>query len=157
MPSKYVLQQRGASGLENKAEVPALENGKIDMSWLPVVGESGAAIIARGSNANGEWVRWEDGTQVCYRNYSVSMSIEASIGNLFYNSGGIAATYPASFVSLPSILVSTADADETTRTYFCGLGSGGSVTRTPAIYVLRPASTPDVTVNITYLAIGRWK
>lgn len=157
MADKYIVQRRTASGLEMVAELPCLENGKVGLSWLPVVGTMGSAIIERGSNANGEYVKFADGTQVCYRNYSVSMSIEASVGNLFYNSGGIAATYPASFVSLPSILVSTADADETTRTYFCGLGSGGSVTRTPAIYVLRPVSTPDVTVNIMYLAIGRWK
>ncbi|OUO89739.1 hypothetical protein, partial [Cloacibacillus sp. An23] len=70
MPSKYVIQQRGADGLNTAAELPALENGKIDISQLPVVGESGAAIIARGSNANGEWVRWEDGTQVCYGVYN---------------------------------------------------------------------------------------
>ena len=65
MADKYVIQRRTASGLENVAELPALENGKVDLSWLPVVGESGAAIIARGSNANGEWVRWADGTQIC--------------------------------------------------------------------------------------------
>lgn len=65
MPDKYVIQRRTASGLENVAELPALEGGKIDLSWLPVVGSMGSAIIERGSNANGEYIRWADGTQIC--------------------------------------------------------------------------------------------
>ena len=47
------------------AETPVLENGKVDISWLPVVGTMGSAVIERGSNANGEYVKFADGTMVC--------------------------------------------------------------------------------------------
>lgn len=154
MPSKYVLQQRGASGLNTVAEIPALENGKIDMSWLPVVGESGAAIIARGSNANGEWVRWEDGTQVCSMKSSVTPEQSASIGGDF--------TFPAVFTSAPVLsatvnaIISQSNAgavileaevlsSSTYRVKIQTIQSGGNMIA--------------VSNNITFCAItiGRWK
>lgn len=151
MPSKYVLQQRGASGLETKAEVPALENGKIDMSWLPVVGESGAAIIARGSNANGEWVRWEDGTQVCWgsKTLTISTSLNGNIYLMTVNS----ILFPASFISAP-VCVLSADYDDLNLTWAnCHAVFSGSFNMT--IYTTVQKTSTQGTIR--FLAIGRWK
>ena len=64
----------------------ALELG--DAALADVVGEmSAGAIIERGSNANGEYVRFADGTQVCRS--SVAPSVAPS---------GFTVTFPASFV-----------------------------------------------------------
>jgi len=35
---------------------------------MPV--SDGAPIVESGSNADGEWTRWADGTQICYLTYS---------------------------------------------------------------------------------------
>lgn len=153
MPSKYVLQQRGASGLENKAEIPALENGKIDMSWLPVVGESGAAIIARGSNANGEWVRWEDGTQVCYATTGdITPSWSGGTGVWLTNTGVI---FPAAFISTPKVLSQMLDGLVGSRGTFVGLVN--ATTTSVTLYVRAVSSNNETIFRITYLAIGRWK
>lgn len=74
MADKYIVQRRTASGLETVAELPCLESGKVDLSWLPAVGSMGSAIIERGSNANGEYVRWADGTQACWGVFSHSFN-----------------------------------------------------------------------------------
>lgn len=145
MPSKYVLQQRGANGLENKAEIPALENGKIDMSLLPVVGESGAAIIARGSNANGEWVRWEDGTQVCYKIVTPVIATGDTYVDSYF-------TYPAAFIASPIIAASAARSEMTDV-------SLRSVGPTNVQFRVKIASVQDsaFNANMHYIAIGRWK
>lgn len=144
MPSKYVLQQRGASGLETKAEVPALENGKIDMSWLPVVGESGAAIIARGSNANGEWIRWADGTQVCWG--VVEESAEANATECIAT-----CIFPAAFVSVPVGWVGCGRW-ETLNLYLYG-----TTTTWCALRATIGEGNPAFIVPFVFLVIGRWK
>ena len=149
MPSKYVLQQRGASGLENKAEIPALENGKIDMSWLPVVGESGAAIIARGSNANGEWVRWEDGTQVCW-----IPTLTAQAENSVYVA--LVWTFPAAFLNnnvVPYAVFTTA-IPGTPFFLYRAITSSTSTTFAFRSYDGNAASGSGTCCT---LAIGRWK
>ena len=65
MPEKYLVQRRTATGLETVAELPMLAGDKIDIAWLPVVGSIDAAIIERGSNANGIWIKLADGTMIC--------------------------------------------------------------------------------------------
>lgn len=155
MPDKYIIQRRTASGLETVAELPALENGKIDMSWLPVVGESGAAIIARGSNANGEWVRWADGTQVCWIN-----NISATPQD-----GVFSWTYPASFVSKNPAIVTMPQYHGNTMWAPCIIGysqtSDNSVNMTRLQYKICNAQTGELyTQNgrfFSFLAIGRWK
>lgn len=149
MPTKLVLQQRGASGLENKAEIPALENGKIDMSWLPVVGESGAAIIARGSNANGEWVRWEDGTQVCYNAFN-------HIFDTTQTSQNIEVTFPAAFVNANVCGAATLYAYPGARQVLTNYRpSSTKLTLIFQSYDGAPTSSDPFAVH--WFAIGRWK
>ncbi|WP_024585994.1 hypothetical protein [Aliihoeflea sp. 2WW] len=49
------------------------------------------AVIERGSNANGEYVRFADGTQICMR----SITVDASNGSI------VSWPYPATFASAP--------------------------------------------------------
>lgn len=53
------------------------------------------AIVERGSNANGEYVRFADGTQICTRN-GVTFTRVSDVDMVF------SWTYPAAFVSTPS-------------------------------------------------------
>lgn len=62
---KYLIQQRTATGIETIAELPVLENGKVDISWLPVVGTMGSAVIESGENANGRYTKFANGMMVC--------------------------------------------------------------------------------------------
>lgn len=68
MAKRLVRYRRENGALVKIAELPMLENGKVDISQLPVVGTDGAAIISEGSNANGSWVRFANGTQICKTN-----------------------------------------------------------------------------------------
>ncbi|UCM30672.1 hypothetical protein LE197_12590 [Pseudomonas sp. PS1(2021)] len=58
------------------------------------------AVIQRGSNANGEFVRFADGTQICWHRYAAAVDVTGVSGSLFVT-GGTTLTFPAAFVSAP--------------------------------------------------------
>lgn len=149
MPDKYIIQRRTASGLETVAELPALENGKIDMSLLPVVGESGAAIIARGSNANGEWVRWEDGTQVCYGTFYHSFNSTDTSQNIEH-------TFPAAFLN-EVISGAAYHHNAPGQAMLCSNFNPTTSTLRISFTAINHVPTSTVAVPIHWFAIGRWK
>ncbi|ARE84936.1 pyocin knob domain-containing protein [Roseovarius mucosus] len=56
------------------------------------------AVIERGSNANGDYVRFADGTQICWHTLTVNLAINvAYLGG--FRSGGQNWTFPAEFLS----------------------------------------------------------
>ena len=155
MPDKYIIQRRTASGLETVAELPALENSKVDMSWLPVVGAMGSAIIERGSNANGEYIRWADGTQVCI---SPQLTITAGGMTQTYTS---TSTHAAAFIEAPTSVISTLGTNSGNVSAIGAFYMNGPYVQalttytTIKLYSYREALTTDVYVKL--LTIGRWK
>lgn len=151
MPEKYLVQQRTATGLETVAELPVLAGDKIDILQLPVVGSMGAAIIERGSNANGSYIKWADGTMICTGQVLVSF-----VGNDPYKS--VSVPFPALFTVVEARM---------SGSYIsCGNGaiSTTQIGSNPAgtdlmISAVRNTTfgTPVNNQPVTYLAIGRWK
>lgn len=64
------------------------------------------AIIERGSNANGEYVKFADGTMDCWRNLTVNGNDSADQGSLTFN-------FPVTFSAVP-VCVATASVSGTT-------------------------------------------
>src|SRR5690606_16148365 len=64
-------------------------------------------IVEMGSNANGEYVRWENGLQVCWFTDTISRTLTKQSGGLYYYDG--AWTYPAAFVSSPTVMPGAID------------------------------------------------
>ncbi len=60
------------------------------------------AAIERGSNSNGEYVRFADGTQICWHTLP-AVSTQISAGNLFMHTNILTWTYPAAFVIASAI------------------------------------------------------
>ena len=99
MAKRLVRYKRENGQLVKIAETPVLENGKVDISWLPVVGTMGSAVIERGSNANGEYVKFADGTMHCWSVY-IPFGSDPGVMQTF--------TYPAAFAAVPIVLPSVA-------------------------------------------------
>ena len=137
------------------AELPALESGKVDLSWLPVVGSMGSAIIERGSNANGEYIRWADGTQVC-----ITPQLTITAGGMAQNYL-LTSTHAAAFVEAPTSVISTVGTNSGNVSaigafYMNGPHIQALTTYTSIrLYSYREALTTDVYVKL--LTIGRWK
>ena len=152
MPDKYIIQRRTASGLETVAELPALEGGKVDLSWLPVVGSMGSAIIERGSNANGEYVRWADGTQIC-RGTTSELSLTFNpYGDVFQAVHTI--TFPAQFVNNEVSCVTSVVLG--TGAPWANVISTGRTATTLRVFDIADR-TGILTAVFRWIAIGRWK
>ncbi len=113
------------------------------------------AIIEKGSNANGEFVRFADGTQICWKVQTVNAAISNSDGGgVVYSTAINLGSYPAAFSPLaPSVILTVS-------------GSAGSfmtastVSQTPTIwgsyFISSGAARAATNHYISCLAIGRW-
>ena len=151
MCAKKVVRYQNVNGaLVKQYESPPLVDGLIDIAQLPVVGVMGAAIIEQGSNANGSWVKWANGTMICTGNGYISFSGSDNYVETI-------CSYPVEFAS-----VSCAMSGQ-----YISCGSGGhSDVYAPNLNALVISISPcrlstfNTSVNnisIGYLVIGRWK
>lgn len=108
------------------------------------------AIIQRGSNANGEFVRFADGTQICTTSITSIDGANTASGNIFISSP-TTWTLPASFLSTSNLSVS------------CGVRTSGAVwgqarlLNTSSVDLRLYATVSNATPRVfDAVAIGRW-
>jgi hypothetical protein len=106
------------------------------------------AVIERGSNANGGYVRFADGTQRCTRTNLSAANANTALGSLF-RSADVTWTYPAAFAAAPVVTGDVDDADAWLAT------SGAPGTSSAAVRVLS-AVTKATALNCRVVATGRW-
>jgi len=118
---------------------------------LGTVNQSGGvptgAVIQRGSNANGEFVRFADGTQICT---FIAPQVEANttVGNLFMHANLLTWTFPSAFAARPSVSGDVGDA---------GRWLGASIASTSLVNYRVYSATSSATLRAPNLmAIGRW-
>lgn len=109
------------------------------------------AAIESGENGNGRYVKFKDGTMICYRDAAVLASIPNPYGALFV--GNFSWTFPMPFKSSPTC---------PPPTIRVGTGSSWAVTlsATPSsasYYVLDAAKRGSEDSVFHGVAIGRWK
>lgn len=109
------------------------------------------AIIERGSNANGEYVRFADGTQICVTRTGITTT--SAFTNVFGTTSGTSYrnlfnwTYPAAFSAQPMVSAGTANVASPTEF--------SAVLPTSAI-VLAYSSVNGAVISTFCFAIGRW-
>lgn len=114
------------------------------------------AVIQRGSNANGEFVRIADGTQVCY----AAISLQYSANNLL----SAMWNYPAGFSGAPVVICTPIQkvAADIAPVAFADLGAClvaavGTSAASPRIFQRGTASFPSGAVMECHVvATGRW-
>ena len=111
-------------------------------------------IIESGSNANGNYVRFADGTQVCYLSRTITQE---------ENSGqGAVVTYPASFIRSNDLIVVATPRIATSMTTG-GIGTveihGISITgcEVKVLILANGGTLSAAQTPCTVVAIGRWK
>lgn len=122
---------------------------------LGTVSQSGGvptgAIIERGSNANGEFVRFADGTQICTRITNVTFDTTPN-GPIYY-SGNQTWTFPAAFAATATITGSVHISGR--LGWLANPGNGADVTNTTLTIIL-PTSGTGITATMRLVAVGRW-
>ncbi|EKT4528861.1 hypothetical protein QEM33_001417 [Pseudomonas putida] len=110
------------------------------------------AIYERGSNVNGEYIKYADGTMVCWL-YAVvtDQAIDTAYGSLFI--GSRSWTFPAAFSAAPSVsLESRCD----TGASWSGLSGGVSATTAKARLIDAFSRALGVATVLSFTATGRW-
>lgn len=112
-----------------------------------------AEIVDSGSGFSGSYIRFADGTQICWittTRSATASSATGAWGTVYYQS--YAWTFPASFISTPTVVAHTVP----TGTFLPTGNKADSVTTTSATVWCWAADTfTDATYNI--IAIGQWK
>lgn len=105
------------------------------------------AINAFGSN----YIRYENGLQICWGSVSREVSATGAWGNIF--SGGIsnAINFDVSFTSAPSVSASVNDSSFTVGRL---VRSASAIT---GLELYRGSSASATSVTVSYIAIGKWK
>ena len=158
MSDVMTFSKRTAAGLEEVLRTLLLDSeNKVPAERLRIVGAlSDGAIIESGANANGEYTRWADGTQICcgYRTfYPVSNTTGTALTNdtVFYT---IPIIFPAAFQSIIAV-ISDFENNELQH------GWGGvyeiSVTGATVAYYTTITSITQRGAIGSYIAIGKWK
>ncbi|MCA2011161.1 DUF2793 domain-containing protein [Cereibacter sphaeroides] len=135
--------------------VQAYRQGNI----LGTVSQSGGgptgAIMERGSNANGEYVRFADGTQICWASIDETPTAWATAeGAFFRRSSSLTWTYPAAFIAAPVVTPTAHFGDE--RVTGCrprGIPGTMSVFLTPWSSSSSGAANAKTVFAVAY---GRW-
>jgi len=129
-----------------------LDRTQAKFDKMPSVGAD--PVVESGSNADGEWTRWADGTQQCYIDVNVTdQAIDTAYGTFYQNTR--AWIFPITFIRSP--------------TTTCSLGKWGSSaswggsagTSSPISASLRfwdlNSRAAGTTMSISASVIGRWK
>lgn len=118
---------------------------------LDTVSQSGGTptggLIERGSNANGEYVRFADGTQICLSPTDITGSPNIATGNIFFMAA-VAWTFPATFSAAPSV---QCDCPGSANCWGHAVVSNGV---SSGLRVMSPTSQTGV--NVRAMAVGRW-
>lgn len=114
-------------------------------------------IVESGSNVNGKYVKYNDGTMICYgtRDFS-AVPITSPVGSLYYSTGDKTniGAYPSTFIS-NDIAVSFDVSSNNNYIVWLAQATKSTTTNAPQINVMRP-SAMTVDIHISFTAIGRW-
>lgn len=115
-------------------------------------------VVSYGSNANGNWVRFAGGLQVCF-NTSLPFSSEGTsvaVGSIFASPDNLTWTFPSQFTSVPAVFSKCRSG---ITDAICGLGTQAySATSYAFFRVYSPTQYPTATPSVySCLAIGSWK
>ncbi|KSV64048.1 hypothetical protein N185_35360 [Sinorhizobium sp. GW3] len=110
-------------------------------------------VIERGANANGEYVRFADGTQICNMRIAALQSCNISFGTMYYGSASF--TFPNSFASAASIVLNGAARPGGQIVMVCAEYSTMTVSN-GTVFLLSPLSFTNINTDLRLTAIGRW-
>ena len=109
-------------------------------------------ITESGTNSNGSYIKFDDGTMICYSNRDCSAPPDSPHGAL-YSTGSDQWTFPSRFISTPSIFI-----NEVKGAGSCwGSLAGSAATTIGTSFRLYRASSSSLIPTAGLYAIGRWK
>lgn len=111
-----------------------------------------------GSNSNGTWTKFADGTMIVNKTITGTADITSAWGSLYISTDINMGDFPIEFIERPTITVTP---QPQTGTQFLLVGSGygncGTATNAGSVALVRPNSRTGVAYVLDVIAKGRWK
>lgn len=107
------------------------------------------------SNSNGRYVKFSDGTMICWKNIIYSTAINSAYGNIYRSDPYAASNWPAEFIDTPSYVMLS---DHPSYHSWVTVQGTPSETEAPSFMLLRATAIAGaLNYNVRFVAIGRWK
>ena len=114
-------------------------------------------IVESGSNANGSYIKFSDGTMICIRTITETTDCNQGWGSLFVKTIPGPWNFAQEFITIPHVQITLL----TTTPVSCWLINYGqpSVTKTnfSNISIARAVASDSVSFQANIFAIGKWK
>lgn len=138
------------------AKVPNYNRSNIVGTVSQASGVPTGAIIERGSNANGEYVRFADGTQICWtatvQFSDVAITTPSAGGYRNAGTGAPSLTWPAAFSAAPKAYANIVASPDFNAMSVMTYAPAAASTR----LLFFRASESTISIAANALAIGRW-
>lgn len=120
-----------------------------DFAFHNLKGEKGegASIIESGSNANGYYIKFADGTMICRGSDSWGSR----------NNGTVQHTFPHAFISAPSVVITAKSPNYGGFASSPATSHDGYITTTYFQYTIYGVGGGDRNTGADFIAIGKWK
>ncbi|MBU6957213.1 hypothetical protein KRR23_05605 [Pseudomonas sp. CVAP len=114
------------------------------------------AVIERGTNANGSYVKLVDGAMICTRIVNFALTPNISWGAAFITSGVPVQAYAGTFTTAPVIdMLLTVSNGYAGTGWLIGVAEPSNISW-PGCFIADLASRGITSFNIHYIAVGRW-
>ena len=114
--------------------------GQLIVPLMPKLGSD--LLVEHGSNANGSWYKFADGTMICTWDTNITPTANSNTGKTW--------TFPVAFIAQPAISVTPNSTGATVS--FCGFANPTATNCSLRIVRSNNTSTP-----LSAMAVGLWK
>lgn len=148
--SEVVIFLYVSSGVtvNNVTVYPQIEKGVKETKYTPWVGY----IVESGSNDDGSYIKYSDGTMICRYEKEVNVNINIALGSLYRSEGIAFPNFPIAFKK-PPIISCYCKGDYSAL--ICNWGKCTQNNPGPQIAIW-PVSITSQTYIISYIAVGEW-
>ena len=114
-------------------------------------------IVESGSNDNGSWIKYSDGSMICYGSKDVTFNCSQTWGNLFVGRYEDYISFPQEFIDIPLLQIHTRSTTNASSWLISYDKTTVSKSNFYEVDIARATANSSVPITITFIAIGRWK
>lgn len=142
------------SYINQNANIPNVNKvNDTDMNEIKSVVNNNATELSNLITSGTGYIKYNDGTLICYGNSTISPSEARSAGGLTYYSGSSSVQLPVSFVDTNIFITTGVEVANMNR--FCN--SYATVTDKENIVIYLTNTTQNESRKVNYIAIGKWQ
>ena len=113
-------------------------------------------VVESGSNDNGNWIKFADGTMICYGDKNLSpITVDVAWGSMYESANKYdLGSFPQEFKAVPSLSIIQKDG---ATVWLETLGGATTTTNLGLTWLVSPVVRVGKDCILSYIAIGKWK